>query len=63
MPKIREEERVTEDDIAKTELGEQGEPDGSPAAAASPLGVAAADAAESQKSGRSARGRPAHSPG
>ena len=26
MPKVREEERVTEDDIAKKELGEQGVP-------------------------------------
>jgi hypothetical protein len=26
MPKVREEDRVTEDDIAKKELGEQGVP-------------------------------------
>jgi hypothetical protein len=26
MPKVREEERVTEDDIAKKKLGEQGVP-------------------------------------
>jgi len=30
MPKVREEERVTEDDIAKKQLGEQGVPERPP---------------------------------